>query len=341
MLHRFIGTSETRSPRYGAPPCGALCGMLRGARLDWAKAGLLRSPSGGAMRSCAVRERRRACDDQGHRAVRHRGDIRHRSNGACGLVRRCAVGAGVGGRGARADCNGRGCAGLCAEFWRRGIYGRWRRHVQGRLDLEHQGGACAQRKSRVRAPWYGMLRGAARPMDGAHGAAHACCGEWCTVYGALSRSGACEYLFVIVGEGATPSGRGVLHSGARAACAARCACARRTLCGEVSQRKDGCIEVYHVPKPRSGPVPPRFMRYRMRRCGMRCAYCTRLRCVLHRRALHVASARVACCIDARCIGSRCIAARCIGARCVGLCFLGPCCIGAAQPSRSARSCSPL
>jgi hypothetical protein len=34
------------------------------------------------------------------------------------------------------------------------------------------------------ASWYGMLRGAARPMDGAHGAAHACCGEWCTAYGA-------------------------------------------------------------------------------------------------------------------------------------------------------------
>ncbi len=57
--------------------------------------------------------------------------------------------------------------------------------------------ACAERESRVRAPWYGMLRGAARPMDGAHGAAHACCGEWCTVYGALSRSGACEYAFRI------------------------------------------------------------------------------------------------------------------------------------------------
>jgi hypothetical protein len=33
--------------------------------------------------------------------------------------------------------------------------------------------ACAERESRVRAPWYGMLRCAARPMDGAHGAAHA------------------------------------------------------------------------------------------------------------------------------------------------------------------------
>ncbi len=43
----------------------------------------------------------------------------------------------------------------------------------------------------------------------------------CAVNRALSRSGAREYSFRIVGDGATPSGRGVLHSGARAACAAR------------------------------------------------------------------------------------------------------------------------
>ncbi len=52
---------------------------------------------------------------------------------------------------------------------------------------------------------------------------HAAAQQWFTMCGALSRSGACEYSFVIVSEGATPSGRGVLHSGARAACAARCA----------------------------------------------------------------------------------------------------------------------
>jgi hypothetical protein len=130
-----------------------------------------------------------------------------------------------------------------------------------------------------------MLRGAARPMDGAHGAAHACCGEWCTVYGACGRSGACEHAFVIVGEGATPSGRGVLHSGARAACAARCACARYAPRSEVSEREDACIEAYHVTKPRSGPVPPRCMRHRMRRAGC---------------DVHVSPALVACCIGARC-----------------------------------------
>jgi hypothetical protein len=55
------------------------------ALLDRAKGGLLRWPSGGRMRSCSVlRRRRRARDEQGHRAVRHRGDIGHRSKGACG-----------------------------------------------------------------------------------------------------------------------------------------------------------------------------------------------------------------------------------------------------------------
>jgi hypothetical protein len=74
-----------------------------------------------------------------------------------GLVRRCAVGAGVGGRGASADCNRRGCAGLCAVGRRRrGEHTGWGRHVQGRLDLEQHGGACAQRESRVprAVVWY-------------------------------------------------------------------------------------------------------------------------------------------------------------------------------------------
>jgi hypothetical protein len=55
--------------------------------------------------------------------------------------------------------------------------------------------ACAQRESRVRAAWYGMLRGAARPMDGAHGAR---CGEWCAVYGACGRRGACCIGCIII-----------------------------------------------------------------------------------------------------------------------------------------------
>jgi hypothetical protein len=131
-----------------------------------------------------------------------------------GLVRRCAVGAGVGGRGATADCNGRGWVGWCAERRRRGEDGRWRRHVQGRLDLEQHGGACAQRESRVHAPRYGTLRGAARPMDGAHGAAHACCGERFTSMRVASvHRGALHVALARVG---------VLHR----FCVASCVCAR-------------------------------------------------------------------------------------------------------------------
>jgi hypothetical protein len=104
------------------------------------------------MRSCAVL-RRRARNDRGHRAVRRRGDIRHRSRGACGASRAgCAVGAGVGGRGARADCSRRGYVGLCAGRRRRGEHARWRRHVQGRQYREqHGGGACTQRMLHRRA----------------------------------------------------------------------------------------------------------------------------------------------------------------------------------------------
>jgi hypothetical protein len=96
-LHRCIGA------RCISLCCIGLCCMLQprsrpaahgrasrcvvsGARalLDRAKAGLFFwLPSGGAMRSCAVRKRRRALHDRGHRAVRRRGDIRHRSRGAC------------------------------------------------------------------------------------------------------------------------------------------------------------------------------------------------------------------------------------------------------------------
>jgi hypothetical protein len=146
---------------------------------------------------------------------------------------------------------------------------------------------------------------------------------------------------------------------ARAACAARCACARHTPRGEVCQQKDGCIAAYHVPKPRSGPVAPRCMRYMMRRCGMRCACCTGARCVSHRFrvaseqyiALYVAST---CRIDACCIGA---SARVASARFGVLhrralhvaslrvvCCSGACCtlhFANSQPSRSARSCSPL
>ncbi len=121
--------------------------------------------------------------------------------------------------------------------------------------------------------------------------------------------------FFIVAEGATPSGRGVLHSNARAACAARCACACHAPRGEGSQRKDACIEANCVPKPRTGPVLPRCMRYKMRYAV--CDVHVSSPCVgaLHRFrvaskqyiALYVAST---CRIDACCIGSRSTLHRC-------------------------------
>jgi hypothetical protein len=101
---RCMVAPATRSrPAAHGRPVRCVVSAAR-ALLDWAKAGLLRWPSGGAMRSCAGLWRR-ALHGQGHRAVRRRGDIRHRSNGACESGR-MRVGAGVGGRGAglRACC---------------------------------------------------------------------------------------------------------------------------------------------------------------------------------------------------------------------------------------------
>ena len=162
------------------------------------------------------------------------------------------------------------------------------------------------------------------------------------VYGVRPHAAGVERVstpFFIVAEGATPSGRGVLHSNARAACAARCACARHAPRGEGSKWKDACIEAYYVPKPRIGPVPPRCMRYRMRRavCDVHVASARVARCIgarralhrralhrsntslcklhqhvaslrvasMHRRALHVALVRVACCMLHRCLLHRC------------------------------------
>jgi hypothetical protein len=79
-FHRYIGNAQ---PSLWRTAVWRVVRRAVRARLDWAKAGLLRSPSGGAMPSCAG-HRRRALHGQGHRAVRRRGDIRHRSKGACG-----------------------------------------------------------------------------------------------------------------------------------------------------------------------------------------------------------------------------------------------------------------
>jgi hypothetical protein len=67
------------------------------------------------MRSCAVRRRRRALHDQGHRAVRRRGDIRHRSKGACGAS---AAMRSLGG------CRRTGCDGRLQWAWPRRLMRR-------------------------------------------------------------------------------------------------------------------------------------------------------------------------------------------------------------------------
>jgi hypothetical protein len=93
----------------------------------------------------------------------------------------------------------------------------------------------------------------------------------------------------IVAEGATPSGRGVLHSGVRCTLRLRSSCtAWRAF------QTEGCMHRgIPVTKPRSGPVPPRCMQYRMRRAvcdahvaSARVAHFVGARCALHRRALH-------------------------------------------------------
>jgi hypothetical protein len=239
-------------------------------------------------------------------------------------------GAGVGGRGASADCNGRGWVGWCAGLRRRGEHERWRRHVQGRLDLgQHGGGACAERESRVRARWYGMLRGAARPMDGAHGAAHTCCGEWCTVYGACGGGGGVSTPFESLAKGRP-------HRDAECCTATR---ARRALhdaralvIHRVARFPNGRMDASRHTVCRSHVAA----RCRPGACGTGCAgavcdvqvalacvaccigarcigaihrvvCCINMshRCVLHRHALRVASVRFACCMFPRCVLHRC------------------------------------
>jgi hypothetical protein len=104
-----------------AAPCRVMrvmAGCACAARVGERRA--LRLPSSGAMRSCADR-RRRALHDQGRRAVRHCGHIRHQSSrGTCWEGQKsdfgpdARSGAGVGGRRASSDCGGQGCAG-CSQ----------------------------------------------------------------------------------------------------------------------------------------------------------------------------------------------------------------------------------
>jgi hypothetical protein len=282
-----IDASAMRS-RPAAPGRPVRCVVLAArALLDWAKAGFCGGRAAARCTWCAGL-RRRAHHGQGHRAVRHRGDIRHRNKGSCGAGRRCesgrcAHGAGVGGRGEgpiAASVAPTAVRSSAAAWWTCPMEPSHSREATSRTPPRR----CV-RPARVARPasWDGTLRGAARPIDGAHGAARACCDKWCTVYGTFGRRGSCE-------------------------CACRIGCRRGNPIGTRSAAQ---------------------RRTRGVRCTMRLRFvcCIGARCVLHRRALRVESAR--CVLHrcarvasarARCIGARALHRRarvCIGARCIG------------------------
>jgi hypothetical protein len=251
-----------------------------------------------------------------------------------GLVRRCAVWAVVGGRGATADCSGLGCAGLCAGLRRRGEHGGWGRHVQGRLDREQHGGACAERESRV--PRRGMVFARRGTADG-----------WRARCGArmLHTVRALHDAPALVTHSVARFPNGRMH----ALRAARC---RQGACGT------GCAgalcDVHIAPACVACCIGARCIGAIHR---LVCCINMSHRCVLHRCtgapcctrcALYVASARVACCMLrlhalqvaslrvasapvalARVASAHCIDLGCLGSRCIGLCCIGLCCIGAA------------
>jgi hypothetical protein len=88
---RCIAASATRSP-FAAPCCVMRCTVCCACAARLGRGRALRSPSGGAMHSCAALWWRRALHGQRHRALRRRGDIRHRCRGACGAGRQCESG---------------------------------------------------------------------------------------------------------------------------------------------------------------------------------------------------------------------------------------------------------
>jgi hypothetical protein len=304
-------------------------------RLDRAKAGLLRLPSGGAMRLCPDQRRwRRALHGQGHRAVRRRGDIRHRSNGAC----RASAAMRSGGRVSADGLRGPIAMGVAAPA------GAQNEGGVVRMDdgaVTFKGGSIssstavrAPSASRAsRAPWYGMLRGAARPIDGAHGA---CCGEWCTVYGAWSRRGACCVCCIIIVASmrvATVHRRALYVASARVGMLHRCAlrvASARVASGQYialyvasTCRIDACC----IGAPARLAAPERVVRCigaRWRAASVRVACCVCARCKLHRCALHrlpfhrrafhrrVASA----CVASAPVASACVASAPVASACV-------------------------
>jgi hypothetical protein len=164
-----------------------------------------------------------------------------------------------------------------------------------------KGGSISNTKAVVRAPSAsrasarrGMVccavrhgRWMARMVRRTHAAAQQCC----MVYGACGGSGACEYAFRIVGEGATPSGRGVLHT-ALAGHDARALVTHRV--ARVPNRKDACFGA---------------------------------RCMLHQSTLHRLTLRVASARLARCIGDAQPSRSAFAVWCVVRALHVPCSIG--------------
>jgi hypothetical protein len=156
----------------------------------------------------------------------------------------CAVAVGVGGRGATADCNTRGCAGCAQGGYDNG--GGVVRMYDGAVTFK--GGSISD-STAVRAPsascatravvWYVARCGTA---DGWR----ARCGARMlrrVVYGV--RRMRPEWSVGVRLCLSLPKGQ--RHRDAEcctAACAARCACARHAPRGELSKRKDACIEAY-------------------------------------------------------------------------------------------------
>jgi hypothetical protein len=288
------------------------------------------------MRSCAAL-RRRARDEQGHGAVRRRGDIRHRSRGACTASAAMRSWGG---------CRRTGCNGRLQWAWPRRLVRRataaWCACPMGpsrsRAARSRTPRRRCVRRARVARPravvWYVARRGTA---DGWR----ARCGARMlrrVVYGVRRMEPEWSVCVLVCNRwrGGDPIGtRSAAQQSARGVrCTMRVRSSYTAWRGFPTER---CMpsEAYFVPT-RSGPVLPRCMRYRMRRCGMQCSRCTRLRCMLHwvcvaseqYIALYVAStcridaccigalARVACCIGARWRVSSVRVTRCIGARCM-------------------------
>jgi hypothetical protein len=141
LLHRRRAAVPQRSRRVMR--CKACCTC---ALLDWARVGLLRWPSDGVMHSwqsygggVISMVKGTALFD----AVAISGtESAVRAGRGVDASRADARGAGVGERGARADCKKSSwLRRLCAGKRRRGSHGRWGRHVPGRLDLKGHGGA--------------------------------------------------------------------------------------------------------------------------------------------------------------------------------------------------------